>query len=335
MEVPRNKMHHLHWLIPSGPSIVSGSLEKSSMASIRLRSAPSISGAIKMGWTTSYGESIQQAPSTLLIGKIGANNIEDRQSLWLDQIRKAKETSKIVLDYTDHHLGFNSPMRNFYDAVLNEIDACVVSSKSMANLLTSRWDGPIKVIEDPLEVKLSPPKLFTTKPVTFLWFGHPSNMDFLIQFLSTNFCIDDHIRVIVLSDDFGLNYFANARLISPAKIEVNLALWSLENMVEAAKISDVCIIPGDLSDPRKIGVSSNRLITALALGLPTAADHLPSYREFDNYYCDLRGTEFRKMLDDPLKFYSLVTSAQAEIMQRFSVSKIQQEWIDFLSDSKH
>ncbi len=322
-------MSHLHWLTPVEFASELDDLRGSRLASIRLRVAPSISAAQTLGWKVTVGENISGAPSTILIGKIGANNIEVREELWLDQIRKAKRSTKIFLDYTDHHLGWDSPMSHFYELAIKEVDGCVVPSQGMAELLLSKWGGPISIIEDPLEVNVSPPKAHTNKPVTLLWFGHSSNIDFLINFLSTGFNSSDHIRLIVLSNEAGLNYFANSNLVSPEKIEFNLALWSLDNMTEAAKIADMCIIPSDLSNPKKMGASSNRLITALTLGLPTAADNLPSYQEFASYYCDLRSNSFREMLVDPSKFSRAVSKAQAELSSRFSMGKIQQVWKTF------
>ncbi|WP_114651666.1 hypothetical protein [Polynucleobacter necessarius] len=168
-----------------------------------------------------------------------------------------------------------------------------------------------------MEIDAFAPKEFVGHPVILLWFGHSSNIDFLINFLSASFNAGDHIRLIVLSNEAGLNHFANSNLVSPAKIEFNLALWSLENMVEVAKIADMCIIPSDLSNPKMMGASSNRLITALTLGLLTAADNLPSYREFENYYCNLQSNGFREMLANPLQFNHIVNIAQTELSPRF------------------
>lgn len=320
---------HLHCLIPYDVSQGLNAISKSSLASIRLRSAPSISVAQELGWRVTVGENIPATPSIILIGKIGANNIEVRQEMWLDQIRRVKGSAKIFLDYTDHHLGFDSPMTDFYESAIKEVDGCIVPSQSMATLLSSRWGGSTTTIEDPIEIDISPAKENIGEPVTLLWFGHSSNIDFLVRFLSTDLYLNDHIRLIVLSNEAGLNYFANSNLVSPAKIEFNLALWSLDNMIEAAKIADMCIIPSDLSNPRKVGASSNRLITALTLGLPTAADNLPSYREFASYYCDLQSSRFREMLSNPSKFNYTVSKAQAEICPRFSMGKIQQDWRTF------
>ena len=323
-------MSHLHWLIPSGLSSEIVALKRSTLASVRLRCVPSILSVCDMNWKVTCGEHVTSMPSVLLIGKIGANNIEVRQALWLEQIKGAKKSAKIFLDYTDHHLGFNSPMSSFYESAMKEVDCCITPSKSMAELLSKRWSGPISIIEDPLEINACQPKIRVGKPITLLWFGHSSNIDFLIHFLSDGFRVGDYIRLIVLSNENGLNHFANSNLISNAKIEFNLGLWSLESMVEAAKISDACIIPSDLKNNKKIGASSNRLITSLALGLPTAADNLPSYREFSNYYCDLRSTGFREILSDPVKFASVVAGAQHTFIDRFNVRKIQQDWKNLL-----
>lgn len=321
-------MNYLHWLIPEV-----GELKKSHLASIRLRTTPSVVATQALGWDVTVGENISGTPSTILIGKIGANNIEVRQEKWLDQIRKAKGSAKVFLDYTDNHLGFDSSMSRFYESAIKEVDGCIVPSQGMAALLSSGWNGPISIIEDPVEVYAFPPKELAGQPTTLLWFGHSSNIDFLINFLSSGFNIGDHIRLIVLSNEAGLNHFASSNLVSPAKIEFNLALWSIENMVEAAKISDMCIIPSDLSNPKKMGASANRLITALTLGLPTAADNLPSYREFSNYYCDLRDKSFREVLRNPSKFGYLASNAQAELGPRFSMSKIEHDWKTFFLNS--
>lgn len=324
---------HLHCLIPYDVSQGLKALSGSNLASIRLRSVPSIAVAQALGWRVTVGENISGAPSIILVGKIGANDIEVRQERWLDQIRKAKVSAKIFLDYTDHHLGFDSSMSHFYESAIKEVDGCIVPSQGMAALLSSSWNGPISIIEDPVEIDAFPAKELAGHPVTLLWFGHSTNIEFLINFLSVGFDAGDHIRLIVLSNEVGLNHFANSNLVSSAKIEFNLALWSIENMVEAAKIADMCIIPSDLSNPKKMGASANRLITALMLGLPTAADNLPSYREFSNYYCDLRDNSFREMLSNPSKFGHLVLNSQVELGPRFSMSKIEQDWKTFFLNS--
>lgn len=324
---------HLHLLIPIENQVKIDVLRTSTLASIRLRSIPAIQAALGLGWKVTCGEKIEGAPSIVVVGKIGGHQIEVRQQVWIEQIHSAKKTAKIFLDYTDHHLGFHSVMTNFYLSAIREVDGCIAPSTSMTNLLRQFWDGPITIIEDPIEIDCQKPKILVNEPVTVLWFGHSSNIDFLIQFLQVGFDEGGHIRLIVLSNEYGLNYLANCNLVSPAKIEFNLAIWSLENMIEAAKISDLCIIPSDLKDVRKSGASSNRLITSLALGLPTAADNLPSYQEFSDYYVDLRSKNFKEILKNPLAYKGLVIEAQKNLIPRFSMNKIEKDWESFLATS--
>jgi hypothetical protein len=326
-------MLHLHYLVPCAPGDDLTILARSDLASVRLRAVPSVGIARELGWRATFGEVILENPSTVLIGKIGSNGIEVRQKLWLEEIQRMKPYSQIFLDYTDHHLGFNSPMTSFYEAAIQLVNGCIVPSASMASILMQFWKGPISIIEDPIEIECLAPKEVSKKPITLLWFGHPTNIDFLIKFIATGFIEGDNINFIVLSNEAGLNYFANSNLSSKANIEFNLAIWSPENMIEAAKVADMCIIPSDLSDFKKMGASSNRLITALGLGLPTAADNLPSYQEFAEYYCDLYGNNFRDILDDPAKYRSRVTKAQIELIPRFSINKIEQDWKFFLLNS--
>lgn len=322
-------MRSLHWLIPELPSQDLGELKHVSLASIRLRCVPSMIAAQKLGWSVSCGEIIPSHVSVVMIGKIGSQQISTRKSLWLDQLTKLNNMSKIFLDYTDNHLGFDSKMSDFYRAAVPLTDMCIVPTNSMASLLSSEWHGPTYCIQDPVEVPIQPVKSGFNKPIVLLWFGHPSNIQFLIDFLKNGFSFGDEVRLIILSDDVGLNYFANTKIVSNAQIQVQLALWSIQAMSEAAKFADICIIPSDLSNPRKLGASPNRLITALGLGLPVAADNLPSYKEFEGYYCDLRGDGFKEMLKNPTKFSSMVTQAQADIMPRFSMSQIEDDWRTF------
>ncbi|WP_439650713.1 hypothetical protein [Polynucleobacter hallstattensis] len=89
------------------------------MASIRLRIGPAIRGLIEHGEKVTFGEVIVNPTDKVIITKIGGNNILDRQNQWLQQIEYAKLSgAKIFMDYTDHHLGFESGMSDFYRDVL-------------------------------------------------------------------------------------------------------------------------------------------------------------------------------------------------------------------------
>ena len=229
------------------------------------------------------------------------------------------------LDYTDHHLGFESPMSDFYSQVMALVDKAIVPSMSMQNALASLFKKKIHLVEDPIEFSIQATKQIN-RPITLLWFGHASNVEFLIQFLRAGFEYGDSVRLIILSNESGLNIFSHAKIESRAKIEFRAGIWSPELMLEAAAKSDACIIPANASDPRKSAASSNRLITAFALGLPVAADHLDSYLEFSDFYADIRSIEFRKLIHDPSIFHTKVSLAQKKIIPRFTMKQSEIAW---------
>ena len=111
-------LYKVYWLIPLNSDL--GQLpSKSNLASIRLRSAVCINAFYSAGLSIGYGESIPSDINKVVIGKIGAHDISIRATAWLRQISKAKGSgARIFLDYTDHHLGFNSSMREFYEQAL-------------------------------------------------------------------------------------------------------------------------------------------------------------------------------------------------------------------------
>lgn len=325
-------MKHLHWLLPEDSTQNSlESLKNSRLASTRLRCLPSAAAAINLGWRVTYGEQIIEEPNVVIIGKIAANEIHRRQQEWLKEINRVREVSSIYIDYSDHHLLQSSIMYGFYAPAEKYAKGFIAPSHHMLSALSEFTCLPVTVIADVVEIEPQPVKSsILGELVTLLWFGHFTNINYLKNFLESSLTIEDRIRLIILSDEQGLIKFSEKPLSTKATVDFQLAVWTPELMIKAAGVSDMCIIPSDISNPKKMGVSSNRLITALMLGLPTAADNLPSYREFANYYCDLRTNFFREMLQNPLKFRSVVEKAQSDVIPKFTMEKIVQRWKNFL-----
>jgi len=318
-------LNHIHYMTSGEPTSIDA-LQQSNLASIRLRVCPSIRAMLNKQWKVTAGDQIFDNPKKIVVTKIGANDIHKRTKEWLKQIESHKSGgAQIYLDYTDHHLGFESPMSDFYSQVMALVDKAIVPSMSMQNALASLFKKKIHLVEDPIEFSIQATKQIN-RPITLLWFGHASNVEFLIQFLRAGFEYGDSVRLIILSNESGLNIFSHAKIESRAKIEFRAGIWSPELMLEAAAKSDACIIPANASDPRKSAASSNRLITAFALGLPVAADHLDSYLEFSDFYADIRSIEFRKLIHDPSIFHTKVSLAQKKIIPRFTMKQSEIAW---------
>ena len=321
----------IHWLIPGNYNSVED-LSKSNLASIRMRAGLVAKYASDIQVQLTVGDHINSNADVIMVGKIGGDCQNGRANLWMKQITEAnKQSKKIILDYTDHHLELSSsPMGVFYKNVLPLIDKAVVSSTLISQLLMQFFDKEITVIEDPIEIQITPPKnLISTDEMTLLWFGHATNTSYLVNYLQNNLLCDAGFRLITLSNGPGLEMLASHQQRFRSTISLDLAEWSLQNMINASRVSHGCLIPSDLNDSRKAGASSNRLITAFALGLPVSADILESYAPFSDYFHNIRDTplsEFNKQLASYAKKIEL---AQEEVVPMFSQGALAQKWKSF------
>ena len=109
--------------------------------------------------------------------------------------------------------------------------------------------------------------------------------------------------LFILTNEQGVNIFNQTKFNIDKSLSIQLGLWSIQAMINTSKFCDLIIIPSDPGDPKKEGVSSNRLITALALGLPTAASIMESYKEYNEYFTDIDSEKFIELIDNPDKFH--------------------------------
>ena len=318
----------IHWLIP-GNYKSTEDLYKSNLASIRMRAGLVANYASDILIEFSAGDQIDTMSDVIVVGKIGGDCQNGRANLWIRQLSEAKkQAKKIILDYTDHHLESSSaPMGVFYKNILPLIDKAVVSSTRLSQLLMQFLDKEITVIEDPIEIQIMPPKnLISTNEMTLLWFGHATNTSYLVNYLQNNLLCDADFRLIVLSNGPGLEMLASHQQRFRSTISLDLAEWSLQNMINASLVSHGCLIPSDLNDSKKAGASSNRLITAFALGLPVSADVLDSYAPFADYFHNIRDTplsEFNKQL---ASYAKKIEFAQDVVVPMFSQGILAQKW---------
>lgn len=323
-------MAHLHMLM-TGHFESAAALGQSNLASVRMRALPASLALQAASVQTTWGETVQGHPGRLLVTKIGGHDIQLRQAHWLGQMAQARSRGATVwVDYTDHHLGFESVMSGFYRSALVHADAFTVPSAYMQQLLSAHWSGPIHVVPDAMEVDSVPPKPSAAAPVTALWFGHASNMEYLRRFLEVGLVSDRPLRLIVLSNQAGLQILTQRPIEAKVPLDILMGEWSVDTMREAAQQSDLCLIPSDTSDPRKMAVSANRLVTALALGLPVAADRLESYAEFAVYFTDIRSSELAQLLAQPARYAGVVAEAQHAVVPRFSRAATMAAWAGLL-----
>jgi len=320
----------IHWFNPGNTSNDLEILISSNLASTRLRTAVACKNFISKNYEVTIGDSIINEPNIIFIGKIGGDI--KRFEYWLNQLIKIKENKvKIYLDYTDNHLGFESPMRKFYEYFVKISDHIIVPSEKMKDNIKNYWTGPTTVIPDIVEVEMTSPKYNINKIPRLLWFGHASNIEYLVNYVKKESLIDNKkIHLTVMSNLNGLELF-NKNLNFNSKFEnINLLRWSKEFMSEVAKKTDISLIPSSKEDPKKSGVSSNRLLTSLALGLPTLATTMPSYEEFDKYFLDINIYSINDMIKNLKIQKALVVKAQNTILKKYSKDNISELWLDLI-----
>lgn len=323
------------WLIPI-PNCTLDAALKSNLASVRLRVALSAEKFIDKGYKVDFCDGEKNIiPEILFIGKFNHSTDEARFNRWIKYINLCKENgTKIITDYTDNHACSNNIIGNFYNLVTAVSEKIICSSNRLAKHIQSLGYSNYLVIEDPVEYLSINPTNKKNIIKRALWFGHASNLQYFINFLIKLQKYHTPIEIVALTNLYPLpaDIIAILEKILPPNISVNILEWSHENMVEIAKISDFCIIPAGIDDDKKNGASSNRLLTALTLGLPVLADPLESYLDFKEHFSELTVENLTSIIKTPLtdRFNSIQT-AQSLINVKFTKDIIAKRWLNLIA----
>jgi hypothetical protein len=331
----KRKFAQFDWLLPSTTNSIDV-LAQSNLASVRLRAALSVVAGRRAGIT--IGTCRDNLPSKttthLLVGQIENQTDPTRVQRWLSYIMTAKEQGcKVVIDYTDHHLSIPGDRADFYMQALPMVDSVITSSSLLARSLASWHSGEITVIEDPVEVDIMAPRAKSDSRKTGLWFGHATNLPYLLDYLLHRFTFRGPLRLIVMSNLHPLpDNIVHVLQKTPrlANLEINAIPWSLDSMQAAAGFADFCLLPAGVNDPKKQGASANRLLSALALGLPTVADVLDSYDPFRPYFTNLSSPDIDRFFETPETEFHRVRDAQRSIISRYTLAALGEEWVSWL-----
>ena len=323
----------IHWLIPGNYKSIEDT-SKSQLASIRMRAGLVAKYASDIQIEFSAGDHVDQKADVIVVGKIGMDCYNGRDNLWFRYLSEAHKHCKIiVIDYTDNHFALiNSPVHIFYKNILPLTDKAIVPSANLSLLLLQFYKKEITIIEDPVEIESISPKIpIYENKISFLWFGHSTNIPYLINYLQNHLLCDAGIRLTVLTNTQGIELLSTQKINLPSTIELDISEWTLQNLINAAKYCDACLIPSDLNDLRKSGASSNRLITAFALGLPVTADILESYAPFSEYFHNIRGEPLSVFIKELNLYVKKCELAQANVVSKFRQDDIAKKWNSFFN----
>ena len=324
-------MKNIHWLVPYRINQLDDIFKKN-IASIRIRTGL-FTHPIFKSYRITIDESISNINSInfLFISPLPG----DRQDLfdkWSGYIKSQRGKGTIIyFDYPDNHLPYETLAGKFYRAVLKENDQIITSSETLKSHLISKFKN-ISIIEDPIEIEIQ--KIKCNQNNNFLFFGHQSNLKYLLN-LIPNWDSSKEYNLIIQTSKIGLKIIQEqSRIVKkPTNLNIHLQPWSIPNMLKVAELVSGIIIPGDITDNKKNGVSHNRLITAFALGLPVAATRYKSYLEFDNQFADIDDhDEFKNFLLNPNLYSSRVKIAQNKV-KNFTKETLALKWLKLLKDT--
>jgi hypothetical protein len=327
------------WLVSNVMSSNLTEVTCSELASSRMRAGVCIKSALLNNFTLSKLNLLDNTrPKLLFMSKYvhdsGINRyIQDngvRWSLWLDLIREVKKNgTKFIVDYTDNHLSGCGIVADFYKEILPYVDGYVVPSNMMSKNISVFSNKPIWVIPEPVEVKITAPKnyLVDSKKLNILWFGHNSNLPYLYKMIQGSLKSAPAHNLLILSNHLDQTHFKKIVAAGSKFANYSYAKWSLGLMEKISAKIDICIIPGDIYDSKKNGVSPGRLLTSLAMGLPTIATPLDSYLPFDKYFMsDAQSLE--SFFSNPLVYKDKILEIQKLIEKKFTVATVGDQWLN-------
>ena len=332
--------HSIAWLISNLKTNDFAELFNTELASTRMRAGVCISGCQKEGFTVlppnfrdpSYD------PDVVFMAKFVPDSntgqyLDDsgvRRDLWLRKIDSlARKNKKLILDYTDNHFTKEGIVGDFYREIKDFVSGLILPSQKMRTNIIDDWDRFTAIIPEPVEVDFIKPdrKKPAYSEMTALWFGHISNLTYLLDYMANQMHVAPPKHLIILTNNMPEEAVREGAKRAPKNMKVTLAPWSKDNMRRAAKGSHYCIIPSSKNDSRKNGVSPGRLLTSFALGLPVIAEGLDSYLPFSKFFA-IVGTESAELLaKNPSTYHEKIREAQKLVRENYTVDAIEKEWV--------
>lgn len=240
--------------------------------------------------------------------------------------------AKVWMDMCDYKL--DSPLRDHYLNMLSRVDGVVTNTPELATAILVETGRQANVVGDPYEGPKGQAewKWRPGRRIEALWFGHPSNLDTLLNLLrqlvagksevalSVRICTQN--RPELESDCRAFNReFGN-------RLKLFFVPWSVEQVWRELAGTDLVLIPSRVGLDRKNVKSPNRLVESVWGGRFVLASPLPAYLEFGEWMGLVE--DFRAGIDWVLSHQSelvpRIRAAQVYIAAHYSPEVIGREW---------
>ena len=273
-------------------------------ASLQLQLKPAINACKNLGMKPecfslqhAHPEDLElvKNPSICIVGKIkttGEDNVRAQAMAQLALLARLKRKKvPIAIIYSDHVEEWYPSTRELYKDFLHLSDHIIFPCTAIQKKCL-KWVPAIKsfsIIEDPWQVKQRPFNTKTGNEINALWFGHHTNLPFMLNLLNDlkkySLATKTHINLNLLTSQHGLNKYRKFinKFSNLDTFKINCIIWNehdqpfqLECELEKATFS---LIPSDPKNPHKSSASHNRLVDSVRAGCITIASPLESYIE--------------------------------------------------------
>ena len=254
--------------------------------------------------------------------------------LWLDVLgRLVKNKRKVLVDICEYPFVAkkNAAISDFYNKALQYCDVMTVNSTRMQELMAPHLRCRPLVIEDAILEPLQKPKFVPGKVLKLLWFGHPTNYNYLATLIPSlkTFSQQQKCHLTIVSSPELKEKVPTVEKPLSAHFQIRFIAWSFLSQREALADCDLVLIPGDPADPRKSGASSNRIAETLQAGRFPVAAALGSYLPYEQAAWlgkDLiTGIDFA--LSQPQEVLARIRRGQAQVKATVMPGVVGKQWL--------
>ena len=342
-------------LAADGPKLSAG-------ASLQLQLIPAIRSAQDLGLKPAAlslhspiraGESLKKQKCICLVGKMSSNSedlVKKMINANLPFIKELKSIDcPIIVQYSDNIFEEKNILSDFYSELFLLADRVVYPSNALRILTADHVPNKCGtvVIPDPWQLRSSHMSRYLNakQECKIIWFGSAKNTPYLINCLANllrnapkNCCFELTILGLKISHDIIKEHIKSHITAIPSNWKIRMVTWNhldqpqqLEQEISRAHIA---LIPSDPNDPRKAGVSHNRLVDAVRGGCVPIASPMESYLELKDVA--LLGTDMASLLTQAIQSYEQLSEKidqkKDAILERFSPEINQQAWKKLLED---
>lgn len=206
----------------------------------------------------------------------------------------------------------------------------ILTSKYLVERYRERFpEKRIDFIDDASELFISPEKKVNANPTKAVWFGFAGTQKWKSY-------LELKAKVNIWKRDGEISTVL--RSVSDSK-DADYQ-WT-NDALQLISSFDFATIPLFFDNPMSLGKSSNRVVQAMALGMPVLASPLPSYREvikdgYNGFLCstDQDWLSAIKKMEDPKTLKEMSLNAYLFASSHYRIEHIVDEWIEILGICK-